>query len=357
MTDSFPSPSTEEAGALTRGEILQQPRLWPTTFERVSVVTRFRHSAMPVVLTGAGTSAHAASAIAAAWRGAIAIPTTDLLLDCEGVAANALTISLARSGDSPESVAVLQKLQRTHPHALHLAITCNPEGRLAKMAGLDTILLDPRTNDRSLAMTSSFSNLVLAGLTLRHAETFRQTLLRLCDRVEFALPGLERQASRLAALKPQRVVILGSAPFHGATRESALKILEMTAGRCIAMAESFLGLRHGPMSFLERDSLTLCFLSSDPMRQRYERDVIQELRDKHLGTVAVIAPVDLDIPCDYLIPAMAAEFDDHLRTPFEIVFAQLLAYHLSLGFGLNPDKPSPDGVIHRVVRGVAIHDD
>jgi tagatose-6-phosphate ketose/aldose isomerase len=356
MTNSFLPSSMEQAGALTRGEILQQPRLWPTTFDRVSVILKFRHSAMPVVLTGAGTSAYAASAVAAAWPGASAIPTTDLLLDCAGVPAGALTISLARSGDSPESVAVVRKLQRMHPHSAHLAITCNSEGRLAKMAGLDAILLDPRTNDRSLAMTSSFSNLVLAGLLLRHAETFRQALPRLCARVESALPELERQARRLAALKPRRVVILGSAPFRSATREAALKILEMTAGRSVAMPESFLGLRHGPMSFLERDSLTVCLASSDPMRQRYERDVLQELRDKQLGKVAVIATGDSDIPCDYLIPAMAADLDDHLRTPFEIVFFQLLAYHLSLAFGLNPDNPSPDGVINRVVRGVAIHD-
>jgi tagatose-6-phosphate ketose/aldose isomerase len=225
------------------------------------------------------------------------------------------------------------------------------------MAGLDAILLDPRTNDRSLAMTSSFSNLALAGLTLRHAETVRQTLFKVCDRVESALPGLEREAYKLAAPKPRRVVILGSAPFEGATREAALKILEMTAGQCVAMPESFLGLRHGPMSFLEHDSLTVCLLSSDPVRRRYESDVIQELRDKKLGTVAVVATEDSDISCDQFIPAMAADLDDHLRTPFEIVFAQLLAYHLSLAFGLNPDNPSPSGVIHRVVRGVTIHDD
>jgi tagatose-6-phosphate ketose/aldose isomerase len=46
---------------------------------------------------------------------------------------------------------------------------------------------------------------------------------------------------------------------------------------------------------------------------------------------------------------------DDLRTPFEIVIPQLLGYHLSLRIGLNPDNPSPDGVINRVVQGVNIH--
>ena len=35
--------------------------------------------------------------------------------------------------------------------------------------------------------------------------------------------------------------------------------------------------------------------------------------------------------------------------------AQLLGYNVSLLSGLNPDSPSPDGIIHRVVQGVRIH--
>jgi tagatose-6-phosphate ketose/aldose isomerase len=52
---------------------------------------------------------------------------------------------------------------------------------------------------------------------------------------------------------------------------------------------------------------------------------------------------------------VAPELPDHLRTPFEIVFPQLLAYHLSLAMGLNPDNPSPDGIINRVVNGVTLY--
>jgi len=35
----------------------------------------------------------------------------------------------------------------------------------------------------------------------------------------------------------------------------------------------------------------------------------------------------------------------------------LLGYHLSLRIGLNPDNPSPEGVINRVVQGVRIYPD
>jgi len=58
---------------------------------------------------------------------------------------------------------------------------------------------------------------------------------------------------------------------------------------------------------------------------------------------------------DDVIPAVLPEAPDDMRTPFEILIPQLLGYHLSRGLGLNPDNPSPNGVISRVVQGVTIH--
>jgi len=55
------------------------------------------------------------------------------------------------------------------------------------------------------------------------------------------------------------------------------------------------------------------------------------------------------------MPAVAPREDDALRTSYEIVGPQLLGYHLSLRIGLNPDNPSPDGIINRVVSGVRIY--
>jgi tagatose-6-phosphate ketose/aldose isomerase len=187
-------------GALTHREIFAQPELWLTTLERVrgtSVLAE--HLRRPVIITGAGTSAYAAAAVAAAWPGARAAPTTDLLVatpqeigeQFPGFAENGLLLSLARSGDSPESLAVVKRMQRLFPAVEHLAITCNAEGRLANLDGIGRILLDPRTNDQSLAMTSSFSNLVLAGLCLRHANELEQALPEISQRAQAALPYLD----------------------------------------------------------------------------------------------------------------------------------------------------------------------
>src|ERR1041385_7532573 len=103
-------------GAHTWREIHQQPTLWPTTaghvregMERLQVRTRLKDAR--VVITGAGTSAYVAAAIAGAWTRSAAVPSTDLLLNTERYIEDAtVVLSVGRSGDSPESMAVVDRI-------------------------------------------------------------------------------------------------------------------------------------------------------------------------------------------------------------------------------------------------------
>ena len=310
-----------------------------------------------VLLTGAGTSAYAATAVASAWPRASAVPTTDLLVDAERYLIDVDTvISLARSGDSPESTAVVERIRSLRPDILQLAIVCNEDGALSQSSLDGVILLDPRTNDQGLVMTGSFSNLVLAGLILAQPDRVAATVGELSSRATALLPEIDRACRRIADRTHDRIVILSSSPLLGWAREAGLKTLEMTAGHFPVITETHLGLRHGPMSFVKADTLVLCLLSSDPLRRRYEEDLISELRAKKIGYVAGIADPDTSRDLfDEVIPAVAPQANDALRTPYEILGPQLIGYHLSLRIGLNPDNPSPNGVINRVVQGVRIH--
>lgn len=346
----------------TLQEILRQPLLWPVTLdsvrcasERLQLASKLQHAR--VLLTGAGTSAYAASAVASAWPGAHTVPTTDLLVDAERYLLEVdAVISLARSGNSPESAAVVERVRALRPDILQLAIVCNEDGDLSRASLDGLIVLDPRTNDQSLVMTSSFSNLVLAGLVLAQPDAVAATVDEFSMRAAALLPDIDRACRRVAASTRDRIVVLSSSPLLGWAREAGLKTLEMTAGHFPVVTETHLGLRHGPMSFVKADTLVLCLLSSDPVRRRYEADLIHELRTKKIGYLVGIAdPAESAGLFDEIIPAIAPQADDALRTPYEIVGPQLLGYHLSLSIGLNPDNPSPDGVINRVVQGVRIH--
>jgi len=346
----------------TMPEILRQPLLWPVTLkdvrtasERMQLTAKLQHAR--VLLTGAGTSAYAATAIASAWPRACAVPTTDLLVDAERYLVDVDTvISVARSGDSPESTAVVERVRALRPDILQFAIVCNEDGALSHSSLDGLITLDPRTNDQGLVMTGSFSNLVLAGLVLAQADTVAATLDELSTRATELLPNIDRACRRVADRTHDRIVILSSSPLLGWAREAGLKTLEMTAGHFPVITETHLGLRHGPMSFVRPDTLVLCLLSSDQVRRRYEEDLIYELRAKKIGyLVGIVDPNASKGLFDEVIPAVAPQTIDALRTPYEILGPQLIGYHLSLRIGLNPDNPSPNGVINRVVQGVRIH--
>jgi tagatose-6-phosphate ketose/aldose isomerase len=359
------SDAGNQRGAVTLKEIRQQPELWPTTLERVASWSA--HSSVEgraAVICGAGSSAYAASAVAAAWKNATAIPTTDLLtLSKEELSrmapafvSNGVLASMARSGESPESVGVIARIRQMLPGVVHLAITCNEHGELVRLPGVDALILDPRTNDRSLVMTSSFSNLLLAGMAIAQGDLLRTHLPSVVATVNSAFSEMEKIAQRLASQSPSRLMVLTSAGLVPLAREASLKVLEMTAGRTVAVNETFLGVRHGPMSFLRPDSLVLCVLSSDAERRRFEEHVLRELRQKKLGRIVVVETLGSNGELgDDFVPAMAPNLPDELRGPFEIVFPQLLAYHLSLVSELDPDNPSPDGVITRVVQPFQLH--
>ena len=362
-------PARYPSDSLLATEIAQQTALWPTTLERVKGFLA-THPGVPtgatgVMFTGAGTSAYAGSAVIEAWPSAVAIPTTDLLLQPveeirathPGFVEGGMLISLARSGDSPESAAVVEKFQRNFPAVKQLAIVCNANGRLAKLPGVEAICLDPRTNDRSLAMTGSFSNLVLGGLALLQGREIEAELAAICRRVDKALIDQNATLEEIARATRDRVVILASG-MQALCREVALKIVELTAGNVMAMPETFLGFRHGAVGFLREDTPILCYLSSDPQKRRYEEDVLKDLRSKGLGRLVIVGGENIAIGArEWCIPAVAADLPDGLRTPFEIVLAQLLAYQLSVAVNVDPDNPSPDGTITRVVKPFRIHTD
>jgi D-galactosamine 6-phosphate deaminase/isomerase len=354
------------AGKHTWFEIQQQPALWQTTavcvrggIDRLKLQGKLKDAR--VVITGAGTSAYAAAAVAAAWPRSMAVSSTDLLLATERYMEDVtVLVSLARSGNSPESMAVVERVHRFRPDVWHLAITCNSEGALANSVLVKPIILDPRTNDQSLVMTSSFSNLTLAGLCLAKGEAMDQVIASAAGKADLAFALINERMRNLANRIEDRVVLLGSPSLFGWAQEGALKVLEMTAGRFPVMAETYLALRHGPMSFVRPNTVVICLLSNDRAVRMYEEDLVRELRKKKLGyLVGICHDGDAnqnDGPLfDEVIPPVLSEVPDNVRTPFEILGPQLFGYHLSVRAGLNPDNPSPSGVINRVVQGIRIY--
>src|SRR5262249_19767822 len=142
----------------------------------------------------------------------------------------ALVVSLSRSGDSPETVGAISRCLQDDSHIRHLVLTCNREGRVADAfrnnPALQVIALDEATNDRSLVMTSSFSNLVLAARSLGligTRERYREISGKLSSTADRLLPSHLGALASVARSGFRRAVYLGSGSRVGAARECALK--------------------------------------------------------------------------------------------------------------------------------------
>ena len=364
----------------TLREILQQPSTWLDTCNRVlaraAAIERLAGGIANLVFTGSGSSLYAGECVRLALQKELGVTVKAVgagALLTHGAAAlpsgrPGLLVSLARSGDSPESVAVVSLLLGAEPQMRHLVITCNQAGQLYTAYRDDprvqVLLLDDRTNDRSLAMTSSLTNMSLAARFLgMPSAPERYTLL--CERLSRACGHLLANAldplAGVAGTGFGRAVFLGSGSRLGAAHEAALKMLEMTDGRVPTLSETYLGVRHGPMSFIHEDTLVVCFLSSDPLLRAYESDLLRELDRKRLGLAKVI--VGERIPAALLRAADTAiecpglqEIGDENAPLLDVVVGQVLAFFRCLAEGLRPDSPCASGIINRVVERFPLHE-
>jgi tagatose-6-phosphate ketose/aldose isomerase len=363
----------------TLREILQQPATWLQTGKQMLSLSGELLESIDkvhtVILTGSGSSEYAGECVRLVLQNelsAVAQVIGGGSIVTHGLKAITgrkprLMISLARSGDSPESARAIAVLLESDPETRHLVLTCNAKGRLATTyqhdARVRVVVLSKQTNDSSLVMTSSFTNLALAARSLgmlRTPNEYRKLIGALSVAAQELLRTSVDTIASLAQRDFHRVVFLGSGSRMGGARESALKMVEMTAGSVVATCETYLGLRHGPMSAVNPKTLIVCFLSSDPLIRAYECDLIRELNQKKLGCAKLIfgedIPLDLAATEDVLIECKGlAKIGDESVSVLDVLVGQLLAFFRCMKEGLHPDSPSSSGVISRVVQEFALH--
>jgi len=373
----------------TPREIWQQPATWTQTYQRCrdrgaelndvlrrAGIGRGSTSSPTVYLVGAGTSDYSGRALAPLLRrrwgcDVWAVPSTTLLTEFEEFhrpGREYLWISFSRSGQSPEGVALLERALDRHREIRHLVITCNETGPMAQLCARHpdralALVLDDAVNDRGLAMTSSFTNMVLAGQCVANAEDltqFGELVAHLSKTGTDFLPAAAEVAAAITTLGCNRACFVGSGALRAVADECALKVVELSAGKVTTLAETPLGLRHGPMSSVDSDSLFVAFLSSDARRRGYELDLLREIDRKRLGRVRAVVTArgqeDVTALADYCLSLdCAADFPDHYRPILDVMLGQLVGLFASMRCGLKPDQPSPGGTITRVVSPIKLY--
>jgi tagatose-6-phosphate ketose/aldose isomerase len=376
--------------SFTYNEIHQQPAMWRKELEALlqskAAISAFMHKYLTpetdIVLTGAGTSAFIGDAICPVmrgmWHNVRSVPTTDLITHAEYLLEAdrpLLLISFARSGNSPESVGAVNLANKICKNVAHVYITCNKDGKLAQQAvesqkskeesNILLLQLPEETDDKSLAMTSSFSTMLLTCLMLGHIDTLEDDAEMIEKAVKNAEAVIERYEEPLKAIaeRPfERGVFLGSGALKGIAEECHLKLQELTDGAVVCKFDSFLGFRHGPKAVVNDKSIVVYLMTDDEKVQRYERDLVRQVdgNNKPVAQIIVAAgakPALEGVNADLLVqmPFGKAETDFYGIVPYVLV-GQLLGFYASLAHGLTPDAPSVSGNIHRVVEGVTIYE-
>ncbi|MFQ8706655.1 MAG: SIS domain-containing protein [Thomasclavelia sp.] len=376
---------SETKSTYTLTEIYQQPATWKKTCQQVAsmkdelkafidqVITQ---DDFDVILTGAGTSEFVGNTLFSYLNKKLnykakSYGTTDLVATPENYLSRTkptLLISFGRSGNSPESVGAIDVAEEVCDNLYHLFVTCNKNGALSKKAADSdncfAINLTDETHDQSFAMTSSFSNMYLATFLAFNLDNLDESIAKVEKIATAGQNFLDNQYTMAKDIVDgynfKRIVYLGSNALKGISQESALKMLELTAGEVVTMYDTPLGFRHGPKSIVDDDTLTVVYISDNEYSRQYEIDLIKEMSGQRKGNkiVAVMNGECEEIKelVDYVITFdIDGKFDNILLGFDYIIAAQVIAVLKSLSMGKTPDNPCPTGEVNRVVKGVTLY--
>ncbi|HJO94921.1 MAG TPA: SIS domain-containing protein [Victivallales bacterium] len=368
-------------------EINQQPKLWLETYDIIKsreteikqffrdIENNYCTKNIKIIFTGSGTSEFVGNTICSQLNQhseytILSIAATDIVTDPRKYFDRntpTILVSCARSGNSPESVAAVKLADQCVKNIYHIFLTCNENGKLAKLADSNdkilSLLMPKDSDDKGFAMTSSFTCMMFGGILVFNINN----LIKYKDQVEEVIHKINHNyderisvIKEITKLDTERIVVLGSSALKGLAQESALKILELSDGKMSTSFDSFLGFRHGPKSIINDHTLIFGLLNSNDYSRQYELDLIKEIssEEKPKNLISLDCRSDNNVrKCSnyYFNFQLDSDLEDIMLGFAYIYIIQIYAFLKSIDLGNNPDNPCPSGEVNRVVKGVNIY--
>jgi glucosamine--fructose-6-phosphate aminotransferase (isomerizing) len=309
------------------------------------VAPRIASGAIDFVLVAArGTSDHAAIYAQYLFGErlglpvALAAPSLLSLYGAEPRVGRALVVAISQSGRSPDVVAVVASAR--DQGAPTIAITNEPNSDLARAAEhmIDLAAGPERAVAATKTYTSQLTAVAMLVAALEGAGAAWDDLGRLpAALAAAAAPDREREvesiAARLAA--HDRLIVIGRGFDYATARELALKLKELA--RVSADPYSTADFLHGPLALVEPGLPVIAIAPSG--RAALDVDAVLE-RLAGLGVERIV----LSDRAGALASASAgislpAGVPDRLMPVASIVPGQLLALHVALARGIDPEAP------------------
>jgi len=325
-------------------EVNEQPqvllRLAKYPEEDIQEVSRLIKNSFDTYLTACGTAAHAG--LAAAY----------LFADISGRHVNfsvgsefssqerfltprSLLIAASQSGETMDTLEAVRSAKWRHSKVV--ALTNVQGSSITRMA--DRSLMLNCGPEKAVLATKSYTAklavfLLLATSVAGKLEEGRRLVRKAAEGVDEMLKGgLVGEVEKLArGIKNcEHIYAIGRGVNYATALEAALKVKEVS----YIHAEGFAGgeLKHGVIALVEKGTPCLVFVAEDESKASTLSNA-KELKSRG-GFIVGISPEDNEV------------FDVWLKVPdvgvaspiVNVVPAQLLAYFLAVGRGLDPDKP------------------
>ena len=252
-------------------------------------------------------------------------------------------IGISQSGASPDVVAVLEEAARQG--AMTVAITNEPDSRLASIAELLLPLhaRPERSVPASKTYTASLLALALISQAIDGDEAFGGAL----EHVPSSLAGALKVEAALDALAPAlggpRAIVLGRGFNFSTAEEIALKLTETSY--VLARAWSVADFEHGPIAVVEPGFPVLIVGGGGSV----EAD-LTSISARLLDYGCVVLGLFDGAPTPDGLTASVVH-DSGLPeelTPLSLaVLGQLLAHHVAIARGVDPDQPR---ALHKITR-------
>lgn len=243
----------------------------------------------------------------------------------------AMVVGLSQSGESPDVVSVLAEARRQERPAV--AITNSPDSPLA--AAADVVLELAAGEEKAVAATKTYTS-ELANVALISAAGQPELISGVVDAVAAVLElddQIEEAAQRFARFESCAVIARGY--NHATAYEVALKIQELT--HTVAQPYSTADFLHGPVAVLEPGYPVVALAFSGPTMAEIT-EVLRRCLDARCRLLLITDDPGLAgiAPGSILLPP---GLDEWLTPLPAAVAGQLLAYHLTIAAGLDPDSP------------------
>jgi glutamine---fructose-6-phosphate transaminase (isomerizing) len=332
----------------THSEILEQPErlrnLLSAQRRNIEEVARgiAARNVQYVFLAARGTSDNAgryANYLWGAMNGlplALATPSLFTYYQRPPKLTGALVVGISQSGQSPDIVSVLTEGKRQG--CATLAITNAPDSALGRAA--DYVIDVQAGPELSVAATKTYTSELMSIAMLSTALSGNQAQWPELERVPEWLqevlkqdPDLQQAAARYRYM--QQCVVLGRGYNYATAFEWALKLKEMTYVE--AEAYSSADFQHGPLAIVA-EGFPVMAVAPEGKVTKSVLELLSHLKQDLAAELVVISNLKQALALAQ-VPITIPSVPEWLSPLISIVPAQLLAYHLTIAKGINPEKP------------------